>query len=315
MKFFSILFVGIFFSINGFSALQAEISVDGLKTKKVVAGKPSVLGIQFSDPENPEPLHHFHPMHGKELHTIIVNEDLSHFAHFHPAVTFMDPLGNHHHAGYFEAKLNQSSSDPDNQDLIRATPFGGEYFIFAESMPMGYSMTTLPLQMSVEGLPKEKTPLVLDPVLSDGKIIKQQDGYQFTLNVETYPHCGTFSVLLKVFIEKLNMEKSLFEPVLDLQPWLQTFGHAVLISEAGTNAKEKKFIHLHAVWPLPGDPSNERGPFLEITTDNHGLMVAGVYKTWVQFNHLNQIHTVPFVIELKEPTQFPFDKFKSELCL
>ncbi|MGZ3745136.1 MAG: hypothetical protein ACXWRA_15230, partial [Pseudobdellovibrionaceae bacterium] len=65
--------------------------------------------------------------------------------------------------------------------------------------------------------------------------------------------------------------------------------------------QEKKFLHLHAVWPLVDDPNTERGPYLRVGSDSHAPMREGVFKAWLQFKHLDQVQTIPFVIELKAP--------------
>jgi hypothetical protein len=276
------------------AGLSAHMEVSGGNTEngRVTAGQPADLMLHFYDPASTEPLHHFHPMHGKPLHLIIVRDDLSTFAHLHPVA-----MGEHH--PMFDMMLNQSSDDPDNFDAVRAIPEAGRYFLFAEAMPMGYSMTTVPGQLEADGTDAPRVPFTLDPIDENGFIQKDVGNYHLRLAIETYPECGTFSVMLRVLLQQ-RIDGEL-KPVLDVEPWLEAFGHAILVSTAGDTADTKVFSHLHAVWPLPDDPTGPRGPDLELTSDNHMPMRAGTYKLWVQMKHAGTVMTVPFGVDLVEP--------------
>jgi hypothetical protein len=233
-------------------------------------------------------------MHEKEMHLILISEDLESFAHLHP-----QHLSDH--IGIFGIDLNQPTQDPYNLDAISAVKRPGPYFLFAESMPMGFSMTTLPLDFRASGVATQKKPLKIDPVSSDGFIYKNFNDYQVKLKVNTYPHCGNFAALLEMELKHLDPLSQTYLDVTDLQPWLSSFGHTIMLSEQGTIAKEKKFIHLHAVWPLVDDPETERGPYLRVASDSHAPMTEGIFKIWVQFKHHDQVQTIPFVVEIKAP--------------
>jgi hypothetical protein len=124
----------------------------------------SVTGLKY---------HHFHPMHEKEMHLIVVSQDLSHFAHIHPTID--------HHAGSFEVLANAQSKDPDNKDLVRTIPFSGKYFLFADVMPMGETMTVLPYDLTTSGTPRASQAFVLDPLSLTGSITKTLDNYKVEL--------------------------------------------------------------------------------------------------------------------------------------
>ncbi|MGZ3749449.1 MAG: hypothetical protein ACXVCD_19085 [Pseudobdellovibrionaceae bacterium] len=290
----AVFFLSLCLVSQSFGALAAQLFLDGEEKNVMTAGAPTNLKIEIFNTDSPDPLHHFHPMHEKEMHLILVSEDLESFAHLHPQHLS-------EHLGLFGIDINQPTQDPYNLDAPTAVRKPGPYFLFAESMPMGFSMTTLALDFTALGAVTPKKPLELDAISPDGFIYKNFNAYSVKLKVKTFPNCGTFSVLLEAELRHWDPLSQTYTEVLDLQPWLSSFAHTVLISEEGNNAQEKKFLHLHAVWPLVDDPNTERGPYLRVGSDSHAPMREGVFKAWLQFKHLDQVQTIPFVIELKAP--------------
>lgn len=292
------------FASPSLGALAAQMFLNNEETSVMSAGEPVNLKIEISDTESAEQVHHFHPMHEKPMHLIIVSEDLESFSHLHP-------IQIREHLGIFGIDLNQPTTDSYNLDAATAVPKSGEYFVFAESMPMEFSMTTLPLSLTAVGPRPEKKPLLPDPIDTDGFIYKLYHDYRIQLQSETYYHCGTFSALLNITLQHLDPKTGSYVDLTDLDTWLNSFGHAIMISENGNTAQEKRFVHLHAVWPLVDDPENERGPSLRLATDNHNPMTEGMYKIWLQFKHRGQVQTIPFVINIKAP---PVEELAKNLC-
>ncbi len=277
-----------------FGALAAQLFINDEETSVMTAGAPANLKIDFFNTESSDPLHHFHPMHEKEVHLILVSEDLDSFSHLHP-------MKLSEHLGIFGVDLNLPTTDPYNLDSSSAVMKAGGYFVFAESMPMGFSMTTIPLSLTASGSRDQNKPLMLDLKSPDGFIYKTFEDYVVKLKVKTYPHCGTFSALLEMDLQKKDPVTQTLVDVTDIEPWLNSFAHTVMVSEQGTTATEKHFIHLHAVWPLVDDPETERGPYIRMASDSHVPMREGIYKIWFQFKHQGKVHTIPFVIDIKAP--------------
>jgi len=276
--------------------IQGKLLINYEESPLIIkAGEPAHLTVDLFDLEDPQGIHHFHPMHEKMMHLILISSDLQNFAHLHP-----EKMGEH--TGLFGMEINKQSPEFDNADAVRAAPFGGEYFVFAETMPMGYPMTTTPLSFKAEG-PRnpQQVPVVPEPLAADGSFLKEQDGYQLQIKPGTYPHCGTFAVSLEIQMKKWNSVNQSYEPIKDLSPWLASFAHAVMISKAGQAVTEKVYYHLHAVWPLTDDPRGPKGPELRMTMDSNGPMSEGIFKFWLQFKHQEKVHTIPFVIDVKAP--------------
>lgn len=260
------------------------------------AGQPTDWMLEIYDPNSPEPIHHFHPMHEKEVHLIVVSEDLASFAHIHPI-----PRGNH--LGLFEIRVNEASSDPDNIDTLQAVQLSGRYFLFSEAMPMGMNMVTLPLDVTAEGKERQLQPLVVSALDKTGKVTQLSGDYRVTFQPEYYLHCNVYALKLNALIERRDTTQATgYSPVTDLEPWLASYGHAILVSEQGNSAQTKKMLHLHSVWPLLNDPDSPHGPDVELALETHnGPMVSGVYKIWLQFKHLGKVLTVPVALNVQLP--------------
>ena len=291
--------------------LASVLSIGGQETNIVVAGEPFEAKIKVFDAETPNGMLHFHPMHEKAMHLIVVSEDLTSFAHLHPRQVS-------EHLGKFTIGLNQTSADPDNVDATTAVALPGNYLLFNETMPMGFSMTTLPLDLTATGPARALQPLVLDPISDAGIIVKEIDGYRVRFKVTPFFHCNSLTVAFDAHFQVWDVASNDYVDITDLEPWLTSFAHTVMISEHGKMAAEKSFYHVHAVYPLTDDPNSERGPDVALGMHNHVSMNEGVFKTWLQFKHRGLVHTIPFVLNIvAPPMDGPVLTFSqgSEFCL
>ena len=278
------------------AGVASRLFIDSHASSVMKAGQATDWVIEIYNPDSSEPIHHFHLMHEKEVHLIVVSEDLASFAHIHPMRTGM-------HKGLFEIRVNEASTDPDNFDALQAVQLSGRYYLFSEAMPMGMSMVTLPLDLKAEGAERVLQPLVVNELDSGGSVIQDIGDYRVTFRPEYYLHCHTYAMKLNTKIERKSGASSTnYAPVTDLEPWLASYGHAILVSEQGDTARTKKMLHLHAVWPLLDDPDSPHGPDVELAVENHnGPMVSGVYKIWLQFKHQGKVLTVPVVLNVQLP--------------
>lgn len=300
--------------------LNSKIYVNGVANGSAVAGVPSKWEFEFIDNETGGTPHHFHVMHQKPMHLVVISEDLSSFAHIHPTER-------PHSAKSFNIIVNSASADPDNFQLPFVTPKSGRYFIFAEVMPMDYGMLTFPYTLSV--LPNSQlptrlslrgntrlsptrqpstrlSPTRLSPTDQPFTKWYNENGvevtditsasYELRINIEPVEHCG-------VTVPKINLHlkhretAQIFQPVQDLETWLGSYGHALVIGRKGSTAIEKSVQHLHAVWPLPTDNpvDDERGPDIELLAHSHGLSTpTDTYRAWVQLKHKGKILTLFF---------------------
>ncbi len=302
------------------ATLNTNLWVDGVVGAAADSTKNSKIEFEFRDSETGGIAHHFHVMHAKPMHLIVVSEDLSHFAHVHPEVR-------PHSAKAFYITANSQTADPDNFALSTLLPFGGKYFLFAEVMPMGYGMLNFPYDLNVSGPTRSAVAPATDMPGADGKIVKyfsaddspsDETGGEYLIKLEVLPmeHCQV--IIPRLHFEVLAKINGAFEQVKDLDQWLESYGHAILIGRDGKTAAEKAVLHLHAVWPLPtGDPSkDERGPRLELATHSHGKsMQSDNYRAWIQLKHKGKVHTFSFEFDWKLEEARKNAIHSPELCL
>jgi hypothetical protein len=286
--------------------LQPGFLVNGRANAAMIAGAPTRWQFTFIDPMTGHPPHHFHEMHDKPMHLVVISQNLKHFAHLHPT------LKAHSHVP-FEINVNQNSIDPDNFAAPTAVPEAGKYLLYGEIMPMDFPMMLYPFDLVVSGPDTAPDPIVVaDPVNQDGTISKfytldskesgpLQANYQLKILSETMEHCGAS-------VPKLNIELSFrqnlsadFLPITDLQPWLSSYGHSFVIGKSGTTAQDHSIVHLHAVWPLiDNDPSEPRGPWLELAAHSHGnTFPEDTYRAWIQIKHHDRVLTLPLTFDWK----------------
>ncbi len=284
--------------------LLSRLLVDGTPGASMLAGKKTRWEFEFVDSATGHPPHHFHEMHGKMMHLIVVSEDLSTFAHLHPT-------NRPHSKKAFFIDVNSSSKDPDNFQLPEAVKKSGRYHVYADVMPMGYGMLLIPYDVEVTGPKSPRVPLVADKLEADGAIAKYFDAegkaagetdavYKTVLRVEAMDHCNT--VLPKLYIDVFArpQQGAAFAPVQDLEPWLESYGHAIVMGAKGGAAKDKIAQHLHSVWPIPtGDlAKDERGPSIELAAHSHGQSTpTDRYRAWIQFKRASKILTLEFTID------------------
>lgn len=275
------------------STLKTALWVDGILGASADSTKNSKIEFEFRDAETGEMAHHFHAMHTKPMHLIVVSEDLSHFAHVHPNEK-------PHSVKAFNITANSKTSDPDNFAVPTMLPFGGKYFLFGEVMPMGYGMLNFPYDLNVSGPTRQTEIPSIDKPNEDGKILKYFGDYLIKLEILPMEHCQV--IIPRLHFEVLFKQNGRFEQIKNLEQWLESYGHAILIGRDGATAAEKAILHLHAVWPLPtGDPlKDERGPRLELATHSHGeSMQSDSYRAWIQIKHQGKVHTFSFDFDWK----------------
>jgi hypothetical protein len=286
--------------------LNQRIYIDSLETLTMTAGQFVNWDFEYEDDITRQYPHHFHEMHEKPMHLIIISQDFASFSHVHPTL-------NPHARRSFSIELNMPTDDPDNFQAQQALQLSGKYFVFSEVMPMNYGMLMFPATVTAEGAPRNFDKLIPDSVNPDGSYAKffDQNGqavnpdqayYKLQLKTEPLDLCNT--IVPKFYLEFWAKDKDNWRPIQDLQTWLGAFAHAFIIGSSGENAEDKVIQHLHSVWPIADDSndSEEKGPFVEMAAHSHGLSTKDdIYAVWIQFKHNHKKQTLRFTIDWKLP--------------
>lgn len=195
---------------GGHGAEQIPVS-DNLKASfafssgSAKANEETEITVHITNKDG-SPVNDFEVNHEKLLHLIIVNHDLSYFAHIHP-----DFKGD----GKFT--------------INNAFPAGGKYKMFADFKPVGGSTTTLSEWMDMEG--KEGEHAAVTP---DSKLVKEVKDKEIELALTSTKAKEDVTLTFDIRDAKTK------QGIDNLEPYLGAVGHVVILSEdAG------QYLHVH----------------------------------------------------------------------
>lgn len=155
-------------------------------------------------------------------------------------------------------------------------PVGGVYRLFVDYQPRGRTQTVATTMLKVAGTAPPAAPLVANvpgTVKADGVIAGiQVDGTK----------AGKDATI------RFHLKDESGKPLTDLQPYLGEMGHVVVIrADAG------EYVHVH---PAHGKGAKDK---------HHGIVFEGMfsrpglYKGWGQFQRMDRVITVPFVVNVE----------------
>jgi hypothetical protein len=152
--------------------------------------------------------------------------------------------------------------------------------VFADVAPRGAGGQVVDTVVDVVGpTPKTRFDLTAEPALSPGAVTNAEDlRAQWTFDGRALPAKRT-TMLTATLTDRRG------EPVTDLQNYLGTSGHLVLVHADG-----ETLVHAH-----PDDANTaeaRRGRVAFITW----LPKAGLYRAWAQFQRDGRVTTTTFVV-------------------
>jgi hypothetical protein len=193
------------------------------------------------------PLTAFDVEHDKRMHLIVVRRDTTGFQHVHPEMA------------------------PDGTwSVPLALPTGGSYRAFADFVPTGGEGVTLGVDLAAPG--------TFDPVAHAASRVAEVDGYRVELAGDLVP--GRASTVT------LSVSRA-GQPVTDLQPYLDAYGHLVALREG-----DLAYLHVHPEG-TPGDGTTPAGPAIEFVAE---VPSAGVYRLFLDFQHEGVVRTAEFTV-------------------
>lgn len=287
------------FSINGKKII-------GMEHAMVMPNQPTLIEVYFTDPRTGEIYKKFKEMHGKYMHMVVSNKDLSVFKHIHP---YFDPT-----TGRFAITVNMPYTDPDNQDGTQTLNSPGMYMVMADVIVKGVGMRMDHAMLMVHGQVTESE-LILDQK-ENGLITKyfyrndsdDQPLYKSTFKYQTISGCS--GSIVNFEIEMFKLERGEYIPMIDFTPWLSEAAHSVWLSENYMNHMHHKmpFAHMHSPFVLDDDEddTNDRvlDNVLRFNFHDQGIMLKGKQKMWIQFKHLGKVMKIPFIFEYyPDPTR------------
>ena len=247
----------------------------------VRAGEATTLRFRVFHPGTGEPIRDFLTVHDRRYHLFVISQDMEHFQHLHP------------------------DQDPDGSWWAEVTlPEEGYYKLLSDFTPHGGSTQFLARPVVTAGyagdLAADRARLVVD-----GE--RTRTDRRLRAAVTQSPE--TFVTGLYGHLQFHLTEGDSGRPVTDLQPYLGSFGHLMIMSE-----DLRDYVHSHPIdllnsddetgplalmLPMNGDRSElTGGP--EITFE--GLMPrSGLYRAWAQFRWNDEVYTLAHTFEVEDP--------------
>lgn len=270
--------------------------VEGMGHVMVKPNTPTLVEMYFTNPRTGEVYKDYKVMHGKYMHMVIANKDLSVFKHVHP---YFDPT-----TGRFAITVNMPYADPDNQDATTSLNKPGMYMIMADVIVKGVGMRMDHAMVHVMG---QSTNTQLIPDQHQDNVITKFF-YRNKEEVPTYKAVfskrsinGCSGNIVEFEVEMYHFIDGSYQPLLDFQPWLDEAAHSVWLSENYMRHMHHSmpFAHMHSSFILDDDDddSNNRvyDHILRFNFHDQGIMLPGNQKMWIQFKHQNKVMKIPFI--------------------
>ncbi len=262
--------------------LRAELKTNPAQAE---AGKPTELVFTIRNSTG-EMIRDLQIVHEKPMHLIIVSEDLAEFYHEHP-----EPQAD----GTFKTSFTFKN--------------GGNFKLYADFTPKDAKQTVKSFSLPVSGTERSEEALKADP-----KLEKTVGDLFVTLKTD-----GAVSAEKELRFNFQVFDAKTKKPVTDLQKYLGESAHFVVISQ-----DLRDFVHVHPVSrenvksELPHDGKSVEKQDAKLAGIEAEAIVSaslvfpapGLYKIFAQFQRSDQVTTVPFVVNVKEPIEAA-DNFKS----
>lgn len=289
-------------SVNTFNTVKkdnifnGELLINGTVNSIINPISSNDLLFKFKDQAG-SLINQFELDHEKYMHLIVVNNDLSTFAHIHPDLS---------NDGSFKISVNKPTTDPDNMDAKNSMTKPGKYMLFTEVKPKGLDDQTSRFSVVTTGT-ENPSQIVPDQQIKPGTIIKYftdkggigKAGDKYQIKLQIMKMSGMLNLNFTI---QEDTGSNQYKDVTDLEKLLGMTGHAIVIGKAGNNPEEKVFLHLHSGHDMPMPRANgmnmKMGPKLEFMMMGKDIPPAGTYKAWGQFKHHGQVFAVPFVFNL-----------------
>ena len=210
-------------------------------------------------------------VHEKEMHVLVISQDLAAFNHIHPeAATRQFFAGTHVFA------------------------HAGVYWIYVDHTPPGQTQTIAKFRVTVTGSPQRRTELRE----ADTREVTVE-GVRATLTTK-----GSLEAGQDILFRFALADAATGNAIADLQPYLGAWGHIMFVRKEGdevihahpleTNgAPSSPWLHAHAMLgrTLPISSPAE----IETIT---GFKTPGLYKLWLQVQRNGRVLTFPFVLRI-----------------
>jgi DMSO/TMAO reductase YedYZ heme-binding membrane subunit len=245
---------------------QTRYSVNVIQPSYINPNEEVTLSFKVFNAANGNQVVLFNKVYGKIIHLIIVDSSLTYFDHIHPEF--------------------------DNGVFTITTRFpkAGSYHLYADFQPLGSTEQQVASSLGVGKITAGPRP-AFSP---DTQLTKTFGKYEVTL---TKPNPLTASELSvgKQILSFTMRDATTHEPITNLKPYLESFGHLVMI-----NTETFDYIHVHPASLTVPAPDANGGPTVEfMPLGLNGPIQPGIYRVFAQFNPDNHLFVADYTIEIK----------------
>ncbi len=242
---------------NNIPGLQGDktlrYTVNFIKPDVIVPNQDTTLRFEVYNAANGSKVTFFKLDYGKVMHLIIVNNELTYFAHIHPTLT---------DNGFV---ITTQFPKPDIYRLyLNFLPLGAIEQQVGFSLPVGFDGDIR------DTFPKDKPDTNLTKVFGD---------YEVTLDT----HGPLNASEMTLGNEKLSFtvkDAKTKKPITTLKPFMQAFGHLTMINE-----QTYDYIHVHPSNLTPPPPNANGGPTVDfLPIGIYGPFKPGIYKAFAEFS-------------------------------
>jgi hypothetical protein len=198
-------------------------------------------------------------VHEKPMHLMVVSRDLAEFDHIHPV--------------------------PSTGGILHVTHtflHGGAYRLFADYTPVGGPGRIEAFDLKVQG--PTRPPIPLEPTTVWNSVV----GDMRMVLTPTKPLRAGEDIGVSMTLSDAHTGA----PIHNLKPYLGAWAHLAVISE-----DTQDFIHIHPMDDPAFPVQNAKLSPSSIRT-SIGFRHPGIFKMWVQVQHLDKILTFPFVFRV-----------------
>lgn len=236
------------------SANKYELQLS-IPSTTVIPGKPYKMTLKVVDGATGKQIKDFQIVHDKLMHLVVLTSGLTSYQHLHPTREW---------DGSFSQEIT--------------FPTVGVYNFFAEFQPKG-GESSLARSSFVTSDGKE-----IPATITVSPLTQNFSDYQVQLLTRELPVGRSVPIIFRILDAKSG------KAVTDLEPYLSSFGHLVVVSE-----DSKSYLHVHPSIAVR-DERERGGPEIEFLTQ---FDKSGKYKLYLQFQRNGKIQLAEWGVEVK----------------
>ncbi len=238
------------------------------KPETVIPHQPTQLSFSIYNANNGNQVRLFQNVYSKPAHLVVVDNELKYFKHIHP------------------------QQDGNKFMITNTFPHPGFYRLYLSYQPVGAIEQQAAFSFWV-GETEEKQANFFEQSI-DTNFTKTIGNYEITMDAQNKFSAQKMTNAEQVLLFTLYNKKTK-QPVTTLKPYLNAFGHLVMI-----NQENYTYIHVHPKDLTVPKPEQMGGPVVVfLPMGMYGPIKPGVYRVFAEFNPDGQLIVGEYTIKVE----------------